>query len=340
MSVFVDRAEIQVSSGNGGDGCVAFRREKYIPRGGPHGGNGGNGGSVWIVGEPGSTTLLDFRYRRSYKAKNGNQGEGWNRTGESGEDLEIPVPCGTSIHDAETGELIGDLVDPGQRILIAKGGHGGKGNREFRNSRRQAPTFAQPGRHGVDRKIRLELKLLADIGLVGLPNAGKSTLLSRVTAARPKVADYPFTTLIPNLGIVDLGDFQSCTIADIPGLIEGASEGKGLGLDFLRHIERTRALIYLVDVTDPDPAASLDVLYGELEAYGRRLTDLPCAVVLSKVDLVPDGDWAEPLAAVNDWAQRHRRANVITISSVTGAGMDELLNLLRALFLKSTPAVD
>lgn len=336
----MDRAEIKVAAGRGGDGCVAYRREKYVPRGGPSGGNGGEGGSVWVVGDTGSTTLLDFRYRRSYKAQNGKQGEGSNRTGESGSDLEIVVPCGTAIHDADTGELIGDLVDPGQRILVAKGGRGGKGNREFRNARRQTPDFAQPGRPGQQRNVRLELKLLADIGLVGLPNAGKSTLLSRVTAARPKVADYPFTTLIPNLGIVDLGDFQSCTIADIPGLIEGASEGKGLGLDFLRHIERTRALLYLVDVTESDPGAVLEVLHGELSAYGRRLTDLPCAVVLSKTDLLPADRISEPLAAVSEWAESHSARRVIAISAVSGDGLDDLRRLLRDLFTASTAIED
>ncbi len=336
MISFVDSAVIEIIAGKGGDGCVAFRREKFVPRGGPAGGNGGDGGSVYVVAEPGSTTLLDFRYRRHYKAGNGRPGEGARRTGASGDDREIPVPCGTAVYDAETGDLICDMIDPGQRIRIARGGRGGLGNWEFRSARRQAPTEAKPGRPGERRTIRLELKLLADIGLVGLPNAGKSTLLSRITAARPKVADYPFTTLVPNLGIVDLGEFQSCTIADIPGLIEGASEGKGLGLDFLRHIERTRALLYLVDVSDPDPAAALDVLYGELDAYGARLTRLPCAVALSKSDLVDDETVGGAAEKVRSWAEAHGVVRVISISAVTGAGIDVLHHLLRDLYRTTT----
>ncbi len=330
--MFLDIAEISVSAGKGGDGCVSTRREKFVPRGGPDGGNGGRGGSVWFVATPQMTTLQDFRYRRRYQAGNGSAGSGRRKSGADGEDVVVKVPCGTLVYEADSNLLLGDLVEPGQRLCVAAGGRGGKGNWEFRNARNQTPMRAQPGRPGESRTVRLELKLLADIGLVGEPNAGKSTLLSVLTAAKPKIADYPFTTLIPNMGIIDLGDYQSCTLADIPGLITGASEGKGLGHDFLRHIERTRALLLLVDAAGESCRATLDNLRGELLAYGNRLAELPYAVVLSKSDLLPAEKLEEILSEIRDWSRDHGAVEVLAISSVTGAGLPSLRRLLLKLY--------
>lgn len=329
---FVDVAEINVAAGPGGDGCVAFRREKGVPRGGPSGGNGGRGGSVWLVATDETSTLLDFRYRKSYKADRGQPGSGSRRTGADGSDLEIAVPCGTAIHDAGSGDLLCDLTEPGQRHCAAEGGRGGRGNFEFRSPQRQAPHIATPGRPGETRALRLELKLLADIGLIGMPNAGKSTLLGRLSAAKPKIADYPFTTLIPNLGIVDLGDYTSCSMADIPGLIEGASDGKGLGHEFLRHVERTRALVYLVDVTDPAPVSILTILRHELAKYGRRLADLPFLVVLNKLDLADEEAVGDVRREVSGWALDHSGREALMISAVTGQGIDALRHRLRELY--------
>jgi len=330
--MFIDTAEIQVLAGKGGDGCVSTRREKFVPRGGPDGGNGGRGGSIWFEATAQMTTLQDFRYKRKYQAANGTAGSGSRRSGADGQDIVVLVPCGTLVYETPGERLLGDLVEPGQRLCVATGGKGGKGNWEFRNARNQTPLKAQPGREGTSRRVRLELKLLADIGLVGEPNAGKSTLLSVLTAAKPKIADYPFTTLKPNLGIVDLGDFNSCTLADIPGLISGAAEGKGLGHDFLRHIERTRALVLLVDVTDGDPLATLTGLRDELEAYGNRLGDLPFAVVLSKRDLVPPEDLSVALAAVRPWCEQAGSRDLIGISSATAEGLPDLRRLLLRLY--------
>ncbi len=338
--MFVDVAQISVAAGKGGAGCVSTRREKYVPRGGPDGGNGGAGGSVWIVAGSENTTLLDFRYRRRYRAQNGQPGQGRRRSGAAGEDLTIPVPCGTAVFDAGTDELLGDLVDPGDRVCAAAGGRGGKGNHEFRTPRNQTPMFAQPGLPGEEREIRLELKLIADIGLIGAPNAGKSTLLGVLTAARPKVAAYPFTTLVPNLGIVDLGDFCSCTLADIPGLIEGASEGKGLGLEFLRHVERTRALLYLVDLADGDPVPALAAIRQELRQYGRRLPELGFGVALTKLDIVDDGVAAEAVAAATAWASSRGGQGVLAISAVSHRGLSELRYLLRSLFQATASPAD
>ena len=328
---FIDTAEIEVAAGRGGDGCIAFRREKGVPRGGPHGGNGGRGGSVILRAAAGSTTLQDFRYQRRYRAANGQPGGGWRRTGADGEDVVVTVPCGTLVYDADTGELLGDLVSPGQELVVAAGGAGGKGNWEFRNARQQAPRVATPGRPGRQRRLRLELKLLADVGLIGLPNAGKSTLLSRLSAARPRIADYPFTTLVPNLGIVDLGDHASCVVADIPGLIEGASRGRGLGHEFLRHVERTRVLAYLVDLGSPAPAAELAVLRQELEAYGHRLPELPFLVVLTKLDAVHPETAARVRDEVAGWARDNGAADLLMISAVTGQGLDSLRHAFRKL---------
>lgn len=331
--MFLDTATINVRAGKGGDGCVSTRREKYVPRGGPDGGNGGRGGSVWLVADPHLSTLLDFRYRRRYEAADGQKGGGNNCTGADGDDITIKVPCGTTVFDDATGEQLGDLVAAGDRLLLAEGGRGGKGNWEFRNARNQTPMKATPGRPGHELVVRFELKLIADIGLVGEPNAGKSTLLSVVTAARPKVADYPFTTLVPNLGIVDLGDYLSCTLADIPGLIEGASEGRGLGHEFLRHVERTRALLLLVDPSNGEPEATLRMLRGELENYGGHLARLPFAVVVTKQDLLPDDEATAVLARARAWADGAGAVATLQISAVAGRGLAELRHLLRRLYL-------
>ncbi len=334
--MFLDIATITLESGKGGDGCVSTRREKYMPRGGPDGGNGGAGGTVWVEATEELSTLLDFRYRRHYKAAPGKAGGGNRRTGSDGEDVTLLVPCGTTLYDEADDTLLGDLLEHGQRLLVVRGGRGGKGNWEFRNARNQTPMHAQPGRPGRKVTARLELKLIADIGLVGEPNAGKSTLLSVVTAARPKVADYPFTTLVPNLGIVDLGDFNSCTLADIPGLIEGAAEGKGLGHEFLRHVERTRALLLLVDPSLEPPRRALDVLRAELKRHGRRLADLPFAVVVTKQDLLDESGAAEAMTIARDWGRDHGAHDVLSISSATGRGLRELKNLMLRLYRGNT----
>ncbi len=330
--MFLDVAEIEISAGKGGPGCVSTRKEKYVPRGGPDGGNGGRGGSVWFVATDQMTTLQDFRYKRSYQAGNGSPGGGKKMSGADGQDVVVLVPCGTLVYDLETDLLLGDLTEDGQRVLVAAGGKGGKGNWEFRNSRNQTPMFAQPGRPGERKSVRLELKLIADIGLVGEPNAGKSTLLSVISAARPKIAEYPFTTLVPNLGIVDLGDYRSCTVADIPGLIEGAAVGRGLGHEFLRHVERTRALLLLVDVTYESPGRALQVLRRELVEYGRHLGRLPFAVVLTKADLVPADRMEEARAEAAAWAEENGALAVQVISSATQAGLDGLRKLLLRLY--------
>ncbi|MFT5232134.1 MAG: GTP-binding protein [Candidatus Krumholzibacteriia bacterium] len=330
--MFLDYATITVESGKGGDGCVSTRREKHVPRGGPNGGNGGTGGSVILEATDTMSTLLDFRYKRKYKSGTGSAGESNNRTGADGEDVILQIPCGTAVTDVETGELLADFTDPGQRLLVAKGGKGGKGNWTFRNARNQTPLHATPGKPGLSRSVKLELKLIADIGLVGEPNAGKSTLLSVISAARPKVADYPFTTLVPNLGIVDLGDFKSCTVADIPGLIEGASEGRGLGHEFLRHVERTRALLLMVDPTFEGPRRALDVLRRELRDHGNRLADLPFAIAVTKKDVL-DPERAEAvLAEAREWGSEHGALEVLMISSAANVGIKEVKHLLLRLY--------
>jgi GTP-binding protein len=282
--MFYDQVETYVKAGDGGDGCVAFRREKYVPFGGPAGGDGGKGGDVLLVVDPHLNTLYRFSRRRHFKAENGQHGRGKKQHGAAGAGVRVPVPPGTVVYDADSGELLGDLTEPEQELTVARGGRGGRGNARFATSTNQAPRVAEHGEPGEERNLRLELKLLADIGLVGMPNAGKSTLLAAVTAARPKVAAYPFTTLQPNLGVVVLDNETEFVLADIPGLIEGASEGKGLGHEFLRHVERTRVLIHLLDGLSADPLADFAAINRELEAFGHGLAEKPQLVALNKLD--------------------------------------------------------
>ena len=298
--MFVDEAKILVKAGDGGNGCVAFRREKFVPRGGPSGGDGGNGGSIYLEANPNDNTLLRYRYNREFKADRGRHGEGSNCTGHSGGDMILKVPVGTLAFDEQTGETIADLATPGQRVLIAHGGRGGRGNQHFAKPWHQAPREHEEGHAGEERRLRLELKLLADVGLVGFPNAGKSTLISVISAARPKIANYPFTTLEPNLGVVnadggtgkegrELG--RTFVVADLPGLIEGAHEGAGLGIRFLRHVERTRLLVHLIDtsdMSDEDPVHSFEIISGELRAFSETLTEKPVIVVATKLDATTD----------------------------------------------------
>jgi GTP-binding protein len=319
--VFVDQAVIEVQAGTGGSGADAFRREKGVPRGGPAGGDGGKGGDVLLEADPELATLLDYSYRRHYKAERGLHGEGNNKTGRSGDDLVLRVPLGTVAYDHESDTVLGELLEPGDRIVIANGGRGGRGNSHFKSSTQQAPRRWESGVEGEERRVRLELKLIADVGLVGEPNAGKSTFLATVTAARPKIADYPFTTLEPNLGVVDLSGFRTFVIADIPGIIEGAHEGKGLGHQFLRHIERTRVLLLMVPVDSPDPQAEYERLREELAAYSPELIEIPFLVALTKTDtLGPDG----ALPTIEAPGTLGMRA----VSSATRAGVQELLEAL------------
>jgi GTPase len=321
--MFIDEARIHVAGGDGGNGCVAFRREKFVPRGGPSGGDGGRGGTVYLESTGHLNTLLKFRYKREFAAERGHHGEGSNKHGQDGEDLTIQVPVGTVVCEAATGERLWDFDAPGQRFLAARGGRGGRGNAQFATSTHQAPRKAEQGRKGEARDLRLELKLLADVGLVGFPNAGKSTLISTLSAARPKVADYPFTTLEPHLGVVDLDGERSFVMADIPGLIEGAHLGRGLGTRFLKHVERTRLLLYLIDVSDQlpgDPAEDYRVLMGELESFSAALAEKPMLLVASKIDVAVEG---HRLAALRGFAARNG-TRVYEISSVTGQGIEEL----------------
>jgi GTP-binding protein len=331
--VFVDEAKIFVKAGNGGNGCIAFRREKYVPRGGPSGGDGGNGGRVYLEANPNDNTLLRYRYNREFKADRGRHGEGSNCTGHSGEDMILQVPVGTLAFDEQTGETIADLATPGQRVLIAHGGRGGRGNQHFAKPWHQAPREHEDGFPGEERHLRLELKLLADVGLVGFPNAGKSTLISVMSAARPKIANYPFTTLEPNLGVVnadggtgghgtELG--RTFVVADLPGLIEGAHLGAGLGIRFLRHVERTRLLVHLVDTSDSnadDPVHSFEVINGELAAFSESLTEKPMIVVATKLDATTD---RTRLEALGEFCKQ-RRLEFHAISAVAGEGVKDLV---------------
>jgi GTP-binding protein len=324
--IFIDEAVVDVRGGRGGNGCVAFRREKFVPHGGPAGGDGGHGGAVHLVGDEGLNTLYRLRFRKLYAAERGRHGEGSNRTGRSGRDLEIAVPLGTEARDEESGELIGEVLEHGQRLEVAAGGRGGKGNARFSTPTRQAPDFAQPGEAGEERRLRLELKLLADVGVIGLPNAGKSTLISVVSAARPKIADYPFTTLVPQLGVVAPEiDRDPFVIADLPGLIEGAAAGAGLGIQFLRHIERCRILLHLVDLSAPEGSAAEDLVAveRELEAFDAELLERPRLLVGSKLDAALD-ERRRQLGR----AAAERGCELLEISSVTGEGVSRLIEVL------------
>ena len=313
--MFVDEVAINVYAGTGGSGAEAFRREKFVPRGGPSGGDGGNGGDVLLRADAQLSTLLDYRYQEHYRAERGQHGEGKNRTGRSGEDLVLRVPPGTYVYDDDSGDLLGELLEDGEEVVVAKGGRGGRGNAAFATPTNRAPRDWEPGEPGEERRLRLELKLIAHLGLVGFPNAGKSTLLSAISAARPKVADYPFTTLQPNLGVVQLSGSRSFVVADIPGIIEGAHEGKGLGLRFLRHIERTRLLAFLVPVDAEDPEEELRVLRAELAEYSDALAEKPFCVVLSKADLLGPEEEPELPAVPEAWG-------TFVISAVSGRGID------------------
>lgn len=322
--MFIDQARIYVKAGDGGNGCVSFRREKYVPAGGPDGGDGGRGGSVILEADQNLTTLIDFRYRKHFKAENGQPGRGKNQFGKDGEDLIIRIPPGTVVTHSETGELIADLAQPGQRLVVAVGGRGGRGNTRFTTSTRQAPAFAERGEKGPELWIDLELKLIADVALVGYPNAGKSTLISVVSAAKPKIADYPFTTLVPNLGVVSLGEGESFVVADVPGLIEGAHRGVGLGHDFLRHIERTRVIVHVVDtagIEGRNPVEDYQQINKELALYNPRLAQLPQVVAANKMDLPAARHNLEQLQQAA--AQEGRM--VFPISAATRQGTQELI---------------
>jgi GTPase len=326
--MFIDEAKIRVKAGDGGNGCMAFRREKFVPRGGPSGGDGGKGGDVVMESSERHNTLVHFRFNPEYNAERGRHGEGSNRKGRDGADVVLKVPVGTIVYDDETGERLHDFSHPDERVVIARGGRGGRGNARFATSTHQAPRECEPGRPGEERAYRLELKLLADVGLVGYPNVGKSTLISRVSAARPKIADYPFTTLQPNLGVVAVGnqgdpEQVSFVVADIPGLIEGAHTGAGLGTQFLRHIERTCLLVHLVDVSDssgrPDPLHDLEVIAGELKSFGAHLEDKPVLLAASKMDIANK----EKLSKLRRYAKK-QGLELYPISAATGEGVEQL----------------
>ena len=323
--MFIDQVIITVKAGDGGNGCLAFRREKFVPRGGPSGGDGGNGGDVILVASQHYNTLLHFRFNPEHKAERGRHGEGSNRKGREGASIDVATPVGTVVYDWETGEVLHDFTEPGDRFVVARGGRGGKGNARFATSTHQAPTEHEDGKPGEERKLRLELKLLADVGLVGFPNAGKSTLISRISAAKPKIADYPFTTLEPHLGVVstDAGDHRTFVVADIPGLIEGAHTGHGLGIQFLRHVERTRLLAHLVDVSEAtgrDPVHDFEVVMAELASFSDDLAHKPMIVVATKIDAAQDPARVASLEAL----ARERGLPFYKISSVTGEGLPAL----------------
>lgn len=334
---FVDEATIYVDAGGGGHGCLSFRREKYVPRGGPDGGDGGNGGSVWLLADDGLNTLVDFRYQPRYRAERGEDGSGRQCTGKSGEDLILKVPAGTTVADEDTGELLGDLAKPGDRMLVAQGGHHGLGNIHFKSSTNRTPRRITKGTPGESRKLRLQLRILADVGLLGLPNAGKSTLLAALSAARPKVADYPFTTLIPQLGVVRVGTHRGFVMADIPGLIAGAAEGAGLGVRFLKHLSRCRLLLHLVDVMPVDggdPVAAVREIVEELERFSPALASRERWLVLNKLDLLPDDERAETCDRIISelgWS-----GPVFMISGYTGENTEELAaNVLQFLDMRN-----
>ena len=325
--MFLDRVKIRVKAGNGGDGVTAFRREKFVPRGGPSGGDGGIGGSVWMEATEGLNTLLHLRYNPEHKAERGRHGEGSNRSGKDGEDVIVRVPVGTQVFDPETNELLFDFTEAGQRYLAAKGGKGGWGNAHFATPTRRAPKYHYTGRPGGEKELQLELKLIADVGLVGFPNAGKSTLISVISAAKPKIADYPFTTLEPNLGVVDMGDFRTFVVADIPGLIEGASDGAGLGHRFLRHVERTKLILHLVDVSSlsgRDPVSDYEIINRELANYDANLGVRPQIVVATKIDALDD---PERLEKIRKRAKKDKKP-FFAISAVTNTGVKEVVSAM------------
>lgn len=319
--MFIDRAVVRVAAGTGGSGAASFARFKYNPKGGPDGGDGGRGGSVFVRGDGNLATLLDYRYKTHFKAERGEHGKGKSKTGASRDDLYLPVPPGTVIYDADSGDFLGEILDDGQVIRVARGGRGGRGNAQFATATHQSPREWEPGAEGEERRIELVLKLIADVGLVGEPNAGKSTFLASVTAARPKIADYPFTTLEPNLGVVDAGQSRSFVIADIPGIIEGAHEGKGLGLKFLQHVERTRVLAFLVPLDSESPQATYERLRAEVRAYSAALADKPFVVLLTKADLFPPDEAPPDMDATGARAVR-------VISSASRQGLDNAVALL------------
>jgi GTPase len=331
--LFIDRARVYVKAGSGGRGCVAFRREKFVPKGGPSGGDGGRGGDVSLLADPGLNTLLAFRYKRIYRAGRGAHGEGGGRAGRSAEDLTIRVPVGTRVTDEGTETLLADLTQPGQAVIVARGGRGGRGNARFATPTHRTPREAEPGEPGEDRWLVLELRLLADVGLVGLPNAGKSSLLSRISAARPKIADYPFTTVEPVLGVVPLPDAPGIVVADIPGLIEGAHRGAGLGHEFLRHIERTRVLIHVVDLSGPDPLDAVGTVERELELHAPALRAKPALIAANKLDL------PEARARWQAFAEalRAQGRTVLPLSAATGEGVPALLTALVTLLRAASP---
>lgn len=318
--MFVDRVRIRVIGGHGGDGCCSFRKEAYVPLGGPDGGDGGKGGDIYIAASSRYTSLMDLRFHPLWKGNRGLHGKGKCLHGRGGDDVTLPVPCGTMLHDPETGELLADLTEEGQSFRVSRGGKGGKGNTRFKTSANKAPRFAERGEPGEEREYVLELKLIAEVGFVGLPNAGKSTLLSAISAATPKIGNYPFTTITPNLGIVQLSDHRTLAVADIPGIIEGAAEGKGLGHDFLRHIERTRVLLFLIDLGDPDPAATLETLKSELRQHSDAFETRPAVYALNKSDITENRERYEEVS------EAFPKAHLI--SGVTGDGIPELLEHL------------
>ncbi len=325
--MFVDELTISVKGGDGGHGCLSFLREKFVPRGGPDGGDGGRGGHVILQVDPQLTTLIDLRYQLIYKAKSGRNGEGKNRHGKKGEDLIVRIPPGTVIKDVATGEILADMAEPQQQFIAAAGGDGGRGNARFKTSTNQAPRYHQPGWPGEERELQLELKLLADVGLIGFPNVGKSTLISRISAARPKIANYPFTTLTPNLGVVQAGDFRSFVVVDIPGLIEGAAQGVGLGIQFLRHIERTRMFVHLIDLAtaeERDPVDDFHKINAELAQYDAALGQRRQIVAANKIDALDDPARLEKLVA---FCQREGIA-CFPISAVTGQGVQDIINCI------------
>jgi GTPase len=325
--LFIDEVKILVKAGDGGNGCLAFRREKFVPHGGPSGGDGGRGGDVVLVASPHHNTLLHFRFNPEHKAERGRHGEGSNRKGRDGASIDVATPIGTIVYDADSGEVLHDFTVAGDRFVVARGGKGGKGNARFATATHQTPTEHEDGKPGDELRLRLELKLLADVGLVGFPNAGKSTLISRISAARPKIADYPFTTLEPNLGVVsmseDLATPQTFVVADIPGLIEGAHEGHGLGIQFLRHVERTRLLVHLVDVSEStgrEPVSDFEIVMGELESFSEAMIEKPMIVVATKMDAAQDPARVKSLQKI----AKKRKLPFMKISSVTGEGIPEL----------------